>query len=148
MKITLARALKEKNILAGEITKLFTRLKLSNSFNSRNKPTYDCKELLPQITKKQEQLIELKLLISKATDPVREIVLSMAEIKTTIANLKAVNIQSGEVNPGYAKEPVIMTAQISEAERDNLVDQYEEQINKFQDQLDKHNATTEIEWNK
>ncbi len=144
----LAKALKEKNKLVGEIQKLKNLIQSKNSYNVAQPMNYDTHELLLQLGNKVDKLISLKTTITFANAKIQSKIFALSEAKSFLQFLSSVSTTEGEINErGYgstiAQE---FKAQIKELEIDELKKRYEIQIETLQDELDAHNATTEIDF--
>jgi hypothetical protein len=66
----------------------------------------------------------------------------MSELKSLISLLKRVSTTAGKVR-GYGEE-VVMIAAMTLVQRDELINQFETEIDQLQDELEAHNALTKI----
>ena len=142
--MNIAQALKQKAVLVSKIAKITSRMLESNSYNVKNKPSYNSKELYNQLLELKSKLVALKLAIMKASDPIREQILTMAEIKDTITNLNAMNVSAGEVSNYRSDALIVMACTISMIERDAIISAAEETILKIQNDVDNFNAVTQV----
>jgi hypothetical protein len=77
--------------------------------------------------------------------PVYGKIFRMSELKSQLSNLKQLDCVDGKHFDRYGRgEAVVKTAKISVLEKDQLVLTIEEEIEKLQEELDEHNATTSI----
>jgi hypothetical protein len=143
--MNIAQALKHKNKLIKEINDLWHKIKAYNSYNEKNPPPYDSKELLLEHTKKVGELVRLKTLIHRASAPVREDIFSLSELKSRISDIRALPTKEGEHARGFGAEVAdIYKANITTAERDKLVKEYEDGIEELQEKLDQFNHATRL----
>ena len=84
MQITLAKALKEKNRIVGEINKLWTLVSKENSCWETHTRSIDVKETMKTVDFLTEKLIELKTKIGKANEGILEYMYSLEECKNLI----------------------------------------------------------------
>jgi hypothetical protein len=92
-----------------------------------------------------EELVELKTKLHLANAPVYGKIFRMSELKSQLSNLKQLDCVDGKHFDRYGRgEAVVKTAKISVLEKDQLVLTIEEEIERLQEELDEHNATTSI----
>jgi len=144
--MNIKQALKEKNKLAKKVTDLMERTNKFNSMDEGGVRSYDPKQTLAESHTAVEELIELKTKIHTANLPVYEKIFRMAEYKSFVKYLKSLNCTQGTfVNSRYGDTTFRqMNTVITEVERDQMVEEYEEMIDSIQSELDVHNATTNI----
>ena len=144
--MNIKQALKEKNKLAKKITDLMDRTNRYNSVEEGAVRSYDPKASLEESLKMVEDLVTLKTNIHKANAEVYEKIFRMSEYKSFVKYLKGLNCSEGNVSTyrygeGNTRK---MTTVITEVERDQMVEKYENYIDSIQSELDSHNATTNI----
>ena len=144
--MNIKQALKEKNKLAKKITDLMDRTNRYNSVEEGAVRSYDPKASLNESLKMVEDLVTLKTNIHKANAEVYEKIFRMSEYKSFVKYLKSLNCSEGNVSTyrygeGNTRK---MTTVITEVERDQMVEKYENYIDSIQSELDSHNATTNI----
>ena len=144
--MNIKQALKEKNKLAKRVTDLMERINKNNSVDEGAVRSYDPKVTLDEALIAVEELIELKTDIHKANIEVYEKIFRMSEYKSFVKYLKGLNCSEGNVSTyrygeGNTRK---MTTVITEVERDQMVEKYENYIDSIQSELDSHNATTNI----
>ena len=93
-----------------------------------------------------EELIELKTDIHKANIEVYEKIFRMSEYKSLVKYLKGLNCNEGTVSTYRYGDTNTrsMTTVITEVERDQMIEKFENYIDTIQSELDSHNATTNI----
>lgn len=140
------QALKRKNELAGKLKVLDTRLSTNARWLKGNQPVYDFHDVLKQRNAVMEELVRLKTKISRASQPVVDKILEMAELKALVSNFKHINMEKGlEANSYRASQSVLeYDSAMSTKEKDAEVDGWETRIRVLQDDIDHFNATTEI----
>ena len=136
--------LKEKNKLVVEIMKLYIIAKEHNSIEEGNPRRYSVVESLQKASELTQQLVELKAKIHRANAPVYEKIFLMAELKTSAKMLKSLNCEEGKVTERYGSSVSIKSVELNIVDRDVMLKSIEEEIEKLQDELDTHNATTHI----
>ena len=94
----------------------------------------------------EEGLIDLKTKIHRANIGVYDKIFRMSELKSLAKKLSQINCDEGKVTDRYLRgaEPSIKTAEISVVDKDVRVKSIEEEIERLQEELDTHNATTSI----
>jgi len=143
--MTINQALKEKNVLAGQVSKLKDRILQNNRFVKGEVPAYNTTTLLHEFRAKLAELVDLKTKIAVATVPMVGVIIHMAELKSLIGTLKILPAKAGtEVARYSAAEGTVYDVTIGEVERDSLVEEMEGQLRMAQDKLDTFNATTII----
>jgi len=139
------QALKQKKKLATKMNQEFVRVNMYNSVEEGATRVYDVKESMQNWLKMIDELVELKTKIHLANVPVYSKIFRMSELKSQLSNLKQLDCVDGKHFDRYGRgEAVIKTAEISVLERDEMVLKIEEEIERLQEELDEHNATTSI----
>lgn len=149
-KMNLAKALKTKNRIVGEINKLKGLLKRENTRLSTSTSKVDRAELEKNLKDKVEQLISIKTKIATANIGIYEKIERMAECKTLMAYYETLDTRDGSFSDGRIydgdKQVVyVYNAYLKQEDIDKLSVAYQEQINKLQDEIDEYNARTTIE---
>jgi hypothetical protein len=144
--ISLARALKEKAKLVGNITMLELRLETNNSHNKLNTPDYNAAEVLNELVAAKKSLVALKTKIATANAPIAGHIFEMAELKGLVSTLRGLNTTQGTHSAGrYGREEVAeFSATISRKKADEEITKLEGRIQDIQEILDTHNATVKI----
>ncbi len=143
----LAKALKQKNLLAGEIAQLKTTLAEQNSRSARQPFDYDTRTVLAQLRAKTDELVALKARLAVANSDAYPQIFRLAELKGLVASLKTLPTKEGVYaeSLGYAQNAeVAYVAQIKRAEADSLVETLQAEIQSIQDNLDEYNFTRSI----
>jgi hypothetical protein len=152
MEITLARALKEKNRIVGEINSLKKIFERENSRIENNTSTQvNREELWNKILDRTQKLIILKSKIAATNVNIYSLIEEMAELKTRIIFLQSLIKVEGteEVNtfilekyPNY--KPKVYTAYFNVTKVDEEVSELQKKIAFIQDEIDEYNAKTKI----
>jgi hypothetical protein len=143
--ITLAKALKLKNRLAGRVTKLTTDIQTYNSVQ-QGAESVDVRAEYEQRTELVARLTALKYAIFRANLPVQKTIFELAERKAEVALLTELPTKHGTYKEGYPTAgEVTYVAHLRKAEVDELVARLENEIDRLQDQLDGFNLETRIE---
>ena len=143
--MNIKQALKEKNKLVAEIKDLYETAKKSNSVEVGNPRRFSVQGSLNEAKEKTAKLVELKTKIHKANLPVYEKIFRMSEIKNQIKELKAISTEEGKVTQRYGAIVETKEVELNAAQIKIMVKGLETEIEKLQDELDVHNATTQID---
>jgi len=146
--MNIKQALKLKNKLVKENNDTFTKLSQYNSVEEGTSRPYDPKEMLTKWNEGIKQLIDLKTKIHRANAPVYDKIFKLSELKSMISKLNTLGCNEGKQSPigrwNQSSEPVVIIAEIGILQRDEMIKTLETQIEQIQDELDVHNANTEI----
>jgi hypothetical protein len=142
--ITLARALKVKNRLAGLVSKLDGEIKTYNSAQ-QGAEHHDVREFYRRRKAIVSHLVALKSAITLANAPVQAVIYELAELKALIALLNSLDTKHGTFVEGYsAAQSVGYVAHLRRGDVNDEVLRLQSQIDRMQDQLDTFNHTTRI----
>jgi hypothetical protein len=144
----LAKALKLKNKLAGEVAELKDLLAKQNVRSSKQKFDYNNAEVLANLRGKIDELIKTKAAIGAANAEVYDKIFRLAELKGLVTNLSTLDTRSGVFLEGgdYGRTPmeVEYNAQIGKVELDKLAATLQSEIQSLQDSLDEFNYTRTV----
>jgi uncharacterized small protein (DUF1192 family) len=138
------QALKQKNKLVTEMKVAYGILQKFNSIEEGNPRRYSMANTLEKIKTLQAELVELKTKIHKANQPVYDKIFALAELKGMIKELKKVSTEEGKVNERYGSIISVKEVELNVTDIDSAVSILETQIEGLQNELDVHNATTQI----
>jgi hypothetical protein len=141
--MNISKALKLKNKLVSKINQEYNKFSTYNSYNVEETPAYDALEAFENWKKLTDELIELKTKIHKANAPVYDKIFRMAELKSMVSSFRRLNCSVGKTT-SYHGITTEFTCKINVPQRDQLVAQWEEEIEKLQEELEQHNALTKI----
>lgn len=143
--MNIAKALKLKNQLAGEVAQLKELLAKQNSRSTKQKFDYDNREVLTRLRAKLEELVKVKAAIAAANAEVYDKIFRLAELKGLVATLTGLETKAGVFHeggrfgePAYEVEYV---AQLAKVDVDKLVAELKNEIQSLQDALDEFNFT-------
>lgn len=145
--LTIAKALKRKNKLTGEIKQIQTLIQQENRIKEGKERSIDIIEKQLELGKKITELISIKSAISKANNLVVHKIYQLSEYKSLIKFLQSIPTEKGEEKEslGYTNiEKVNYTVII---DKKNVLEQTEElqtKIDNLQEELDRFNFTTDI----
>jgi hypothetical protein len=123
----------------------FSKVQMYNSVEEGSARVYDVVESMRNWLTMSEELVELKTKLHLANAPVYGKIFRMSELKSQLSNLKQLDCVDGKHFDRYGRgEAVVKTAKISVLEKDQMVLTIEEEIERLQEELDEHNATTSI----
>lgn len=143
----IAKALKQKNVLVGEFTKLKAQLLENNVRTDGKRFNYDNNEILSKTIAKMDELISLKAQIAAANATVYGDIFRMAELKSLVQHLKTIPVKEGVEKQAAYGGSILETTYFSALNRteiDELILKYEVEIQTIQDRLDGFNFTTQI----
>ena len=139
------QALKYKKKLASKMNQEFSKVQMYNSVEEGSARVYDVVESMRNWLTMSEELVELKTKLHLANAPVYGKIFRMSELKSQLSNLKQLDCVDGKHFDRYGRgEAIVKTAKISVLEKDQMVLTIEEEIERLQEELDEHNATTSI----
>jgi hypothetical protein len=138
------QALKAKNKLVGDIKECYRIIQTQNSIEEGNPRRYSVKKKLEEIASLTDELVQLKAKLHRANAPVYEKIFQMAEIKGIIKELKKMDVSEGKQDSRYGSVVSVKEVEMTVIERDVIVKQYEEHVEKLQNELDIHNSNTNI----
>ena len=145
--MTVKQALKLKNRLIGEIRQLNQRVHEYNSVVEGNVRPYSVKQTLSTIYGKINELTVLKTQIHLANAKVYDKIFLLSELKSLVKMMKELDCTEGSSNEYYLRRgeaTTVKTSEMSILERDNEVAFLESRIDEIQEELDYHNAVTEL----
>jgi hypothetical protein len=123
----------------------FSKVQMYNSVEEGSARVYDVVESMRNWLTMSEELVELKTKLHLANAPVYGKIFRMSELKSQLSNLKQLDCVDGKYFDRYGRgEAIVKTAKISVLEKDQMVLKIEEEIERLQEELDEHNATTSI----
>lgn len=147
----LSRALKEKKRLAAEISHLQNVISGKNSFvkDSNVATKFNVPQLFADLEKKIQELVNLKIVINEANNPIQPSIYLLGEYKSMIAYLSHVNTAEGFVQGrGFARSeaPMEFDVQFDEIKINAIKKNYQDKADSTQDHIDNYNYTTEVSW--
>ncbi len=141
----IAKALKLKNRLAGDVAQLKDLLAKQNSRSTKQKFDYDNNEVLARLRAKLNELVKVKAALAVANTDIYDKIFRLAELKGLVATLTALDTKAGVFHEGrgYAESAyeVEYVAQLGKVDVDKLVAELRAEIQSLQDALDEFNFT-------
>jgi len=138
------QALKVKNKLVTDLKNQYQILQKYNSIEEGNPRRYSMTNALAKIKTLQAELVVLKTQIHRANSPVYDKIFALAELKGMIKELKKVPTDEGKQTERYGSVQSIKEVELNVTDIDNSISILETQIEELQNELDIHNATTNI----
>ena len=138
------QALKQKNKLVTELKAQYQILQKYNSIEEGNPRRYSMTNALAKIKTLQAELVGLKTQIHRANAPVYDKSFALAELKGMIKELKKIPTDEGKQTERYGSVQSIKEVELNVTDIDNSISILETQIEEIQNELDVHNATTNI----
>ena len=145
--VSIARALKEKNRVAGRLAKARQLVGKENSKEKKVPRGVDVKAAYAEAKTLRDRLVAIKTAIAVANQPIVGKIVELAEVKSEIAYLNTLNVQEGmfeESNYGgkLVKE---YDAVLKKAEVLAEVNALQRRADELQDELDEFNASVKVE---
>ena len=148
MKITLARALKIKNILVGKLAKVRAEIETKNSVIAGTQQP-DIAALLKTYWELSNHIIDLKTIHYTANFDIQRNLYELAEIKSSLAFYNLINTNdgdSGQLHYG-SNTKIVYSAVIKGEEKEKKIAELESNIEYLQEKIDKFNHNTEVSVN-
>ena len=142
--VTIARALKEKNRIAGQLAKTRNILSLKNSHARGDVIKVDLEHLFKEEEKLLGRLVKIKTKIAAANKEIVGKIVELAEIKSRIAWVSGIDTYEGARSDRCSNSQEYV-ATFDELEQADLLKKLQRQANRLQDQIDEYNGTRHIE---
>lgn len=136
--ISLSKALKLKNRLAGRLSKTTSTIQTYNS-QYQGRADVDVFSLDKLRGELVQSLIALKTEIFRANSGIHKLIVELGEKKSEIEFLNSLNTRDG-AEPSYNNQNIVYVAAITKAVVDKRVKQLEKEIDAVQDEIDVYNA--------
>jgi hypothetical protein len=143
VEVSLAKALKIKNRLAGRVAALSQDIKTYNS-RQEGAEVIDVQRRHAERAELVARLVDLKTAINQANQPVQHVIYTLAERKALLSLLGELNTQHGAVSH-YHQAAVNFVAQIRKEQVDEERLGLEREVDALQEQLDRFNQLTTIQ---
>ena len=144
----IAKALKLKNQLAGEVAQLKELLTKQNSRSSKQKFDYDNREVLSRLRAKLTELVKVKATVAAANAEIYDKIFHLAELKGFVTTLTSLDTKAGVFHEGGrfgdVGYEVDYVSQIGKVDVDKLVAELNAEIQSLQDALDEFNFTRSV----
>jgi replicative superfamily II helicase len=142
----IAKALKRKNQLAGEISKLGDIIVRQNVQLNENASRFNVKECYEQYKQKADDLVALKTGIARANADVWEKIFRIVELKGRITFLKRIDTKEGSFMERDYSQMVqsVYTPALDAKFIQDEITAIENQIADLQDEVDEYNHSRSI----
>jgi hypothetical protein len=138
------QALKQKNKLVTELKAQYQILQKYNSIEEGNPRRYSMVDSFAKIQSLSSELVELKARIHTANQPVYQQIFELAELKGFVKELKKVPTDEGKQTERYGSVQSIKVVELNIVDIENRVGELQDKIEALQNELDIHNANTQI----
>lgn len=146
-RVTIARALKEKNRVAGRLAKARELVGRENSKDKNVPRGIDVSETYTLAKTLRDRLVSIKTAIAEANGPIVSKIIELDEVKSEISYLNGLDVKEGrfvETNYGSRIETEL-EAVIRQPQVLDEVTTLQARADRLQDELDEFNAATKIE---
>ena len=146
MKVTLARALKERARIAGKLSRNFAIINSENSALKGNVRQFDLRALFDENMELHRKIVQIKQAIAQANANIVGKMVEMAELKSLIAKLRQINTCAGiKIHNTYSGEVrEVWEVVFSASELTNMADELEKKVEQLQDEIDEFNALNKV----
>jgi hypothetical protein len=145
-KMTIKKALREKNKLVKRINEVKKIIVQCNQTNEENNFKYDTRALLEELHRLKEELVTLKTSLSFSVASKRHLIYWLSEYKDLLDMLEKVPTDEGVAPVStYSEQTMRVKSNLKQIDLDDLKRETEEKIESIQDELDVFNATKELE---
>ena len=138
------QALKQKNKLVTDLKTQYQILQKYNSIEEGNTRRYSMTNALAKIKTLQTELVGLKTQIHRANAPVYDKIFALAELKGLVKELKKVPTDEGKQTERYGSVASIKEVELNIVDIEKIVADLQIKIEEYQNELDIHNANTQI----
>ena len=145
--VSIARALKEKNRVAGRLAKAREIIQQENSKDKSLPRRVDVEATYAEAKMLEARLVAIKSAIAQANNPIVAKIIELDELKSEIAFLNGLNVKEGrfeEVSYGNKIVRDIETV-VGQARVIAEVAELQKRADALQDALDEFNASTKVE---
>jgi hypothetical protein len=145
--VTIARALKEKNRVAGRLAKARQLVGSENSNEKKIPRRVDVVSVRDEARVLAERLIAIKTAIAVANEPIVGKIIELDEVKSAISWLNGLNVREGVFEEANYGGKVVKEYEAAIGKDDILkqVDALQRRADDLQDALDEFNASTKVE---
>jgi len=153
MSMNISKALKEKNRIAGRISKLQTQVSKYNRYKKDSAKEFSSKELLESLQTEWAYLIDIKSKIAKANAGISDKLVQLTEAKAELSFWNGISntgpseevvSESKYVGGQYIYVDTVMICDITNKSVQTNINRIQKLIEDLQDEIDEYNATTKI----
>jgi len=146
--MNIAKALKVKNRIAGELAQLRALFATENSRREDSASKVDRWQILDNAEKLQADLVSIKARIARASAPIAEKLAQLSEAKSQLAFVNTLLVKEHAeriyAGPGVPERVLQWNACLGQLEKLEKEKAIQAQINNLQDEIDEFNASTVI----
>lgn len=144
-KVSIARALKEKNRVAGRLKKALEEIKKENSKLAWLPRGINVEETFEHTKALRQRLIEIKSAIAIANQKIVTKIIELGEVKSQINFLNDLETKEGVFSTHYRDSQEEYSAIITRGQALKEMEHLQKHADRLQDDLDNFNATTTVE---
>ena len=145
MKISLARAFKERSRLSQKILETLNVIREENSIVEGGVRSIDVRQKFAELHTLNARMISLKQKIARANVGISDKLAELSEVKAMLSHLKTIPAKEGKQVESYS-EDYVLVAEIKKAELTAEMESLQLRANALQDDIDEFNARTRIEF--
>lgn len=145
--VSIARALKEKNRVAGRLAKAREIIQQENSKDKSLPRRVDVEATYAEAKMLEARLVAIKSAIAQANNPIVAKIIELDELKSEIAFLNGLNVKEGRFEEVSYGNKIVrdIEAVVGQARVLAEVAELQERADVLQDALDEFNASTKVE---
>ena len=145
--VTIARALKEKNRVAGRLAKAREIIQQENSKDKSLPRRVDVEATYAEAKMLEARLVAIKSAIAQANNPIVGKIIELDELKSEIAFLNGLNVKEGRFEEVSYGNKIVrdIEAVVGQARVLAEVAELQKRADVLQDALDEFNASTKVE---
>jgi hypothetical protein len=152
MNMTIVKALKEKNRIAGRIAKLQRDVEKYNHFEGVNTNDFNSRDLLRSLQEEWAFLIDIKTKIAKANNGIADKLVNLTEAKAELSfwegfragQAEETTLERRYIGGQTVEVSVLGGYTIPNKEIQENINRVQKLIEDLQDEIDNYNATTQI----
>lgn len=145
--VSIARALKEKNRVAGRLAKAREIIQQENSKDKSLPRRVDVEATYAEAKMLEARLVAIKSAIAQANNPIVAKIIELDELKSEIAFLNGLNVKEGRFEEVSYGNKIVrdIEAVVGQARVLAEVAELQKRADVLQDALDEFNASTKVE---
>ena len=145
--VSIARALKEKNRVAGRLAKAREIIQQENSKEKSLPRRVDVEAMYAEAKMLEARLVAIKSAIAQANNPIVAKIIELDELKSEIAFLNGLNVKEGRFEEVSYGNKIVrdIEAVVGQARVLAEVAELQKRADVLQDALDEFNASTKVE---
>ena len=145
--VSIARALKEKNRVAGRLAKAREIIQQENSKDKSLPRRVDVEASYAEAKMLEARLVAIKSAIAQANNPIVAKIIELDELKSEIAFLNGLNVKEGRFEEVSYGNKIVrdIEAVVGQARVLAEVAELQKRADVLQDALDEFNASTKVE---